>query len=105
MFERAVNSTCDGLIMIPDNLNGLTTELKWSGRNGIGRSTEILILKAAYGIHMAQCKVEMKGLGWGSQPPSHKPTAPLATSTSGCSLIWIKGGQEDERAMVPMRPR
>lgn len=46
MFERAVNSTCDGLIMIPDNLNGLTTELKWSGRNGIGRSTEIPILKA-----------------------------------------------------------
>ena len=60
---------------------------------------------AGYGIHMAQCKVEMKGLGWGSQPPSHKPTAPLATSTSGCSLIWIKGGREDERAMVPMRPR
>ena len=48
--------------------------------------------RAGYGIHMAQGKVEMKGLGWGSQSPSHKPTAPLETSTSGCSLIWIKGG-------------
>lgn len=46
MFERDVNSICDGLIMVPNNLSGLTKELKWSGGNGIGRSTEILILKA-----------------------------------------------------------
>lgn len=52
MFERDVNSTCDGLIMIPNNLNGLTKELKWSGGNAIGRSTEIPILKAGQAMEL-----------------------------------------------------
>ena len=29
--------------------------------------------QAGYVTHMAQCKVEVKGLGWGSQSPSHRP--------------------------------
>lgn len=57
----------------------------------------------------------MRGLstGWGSQSPSHRPTAPItavrdprgvAASTSRCFPTWIQGGWEDECAMVPMRP-
>ena len=75
---------------------------KWDRKKDRDTDTQS---RAGYVTHMAQCKVEVKGLGWGSQSPSHRPTTPLATPTSGCSLTWSKGGWEDERTMVPMRPR
>ena len=53
MFERDVNSIHDGMIMIPNSLNSLTKELKWSGGNVIGRSLETPILKAGQATEFA----------------------------------------------------
>ena len=64
MFERDVNSTCDGMIMIPNNLKGLTKELKLSGRNGTGRSTEIPILKAGQALQCSCLENPMDREAW-----------------------------------------
>lgn len=117
MFERAVNSTCDGLIMIPDNLNGLTTELKWSGRNGIGRSTEIPILKAGQAMEFTWPSAKWKWRVWDGEvslphtsplPHLQHPLqdAPLSGSRVGerMNVLWYPWGQ-GKRASTLLCPK